>query len=99
MQSPWLLAFIVVMVLVALVTGITLLVRRSKDSLRGKEHLQQDSTPETDMPALVVQTGGEGAGPRYDDDRGHGSDDIYAPRPAPGAGVKSHQPPTRGQED
>jgi hypothetical protein len=86
MQSPYLLAFILVMLAIATAALVVLVLRRR----RGKAPLQALPEEEaSDLPALVVQTDGEGAGPRHDDTRGHGSDPAFAPRPAPEGGARS----------
>jgi hypothetical protein len=86
MQSPYLLAFILVMLAIA-AAALTMLVLRRK---RGKPPLPTLPEEEaSDLPALVVQTDGEGAGPRHDDTRGHGSDPAFAARPAPEGSARS----------
>jgi hypothetical protein len=87
MQSPYLLTFIAVMLAIAAAALLLLVLRRRRQPASPLQALPEDEA--SDLPALVVQTDGEGAGPRHDDARGHGSDPSFAPRPAPEGGARS----------
>jgi hypothetical protein len=90
MHSPALVLFIAVMLAIAAATLVLLVLRwRRQRRARRVEVLPEEPS---DLPSLVVQTDGEGSGPRHDDARGHGSDPAFAPRPAPEGAARPDAP-------